>query len=642
MEALEQAVAYLEGMNPDGTAVSNGVGWNKMDAGFGRSLAQQVGRWTPNQAAAAWRLVQKYRATQLAMAGIVLPPEPPDFSAIATRQPKTAYVEPPASVEVVGDRIAVKASFKYKDALKTIPGARWDGTGKAWTYPATPTVAQAIARVLGGQPQAATGKNWDALIAQAEREEKAAALRDHDGHDLDEIPGLAGESWPHQRAGYWWARERDAAMLTFRMRYGKTRTTVGLMRNLPGHPDHVHQILVLCPLSVVAVWPDEIRKHAPAWPVRIVALDKGSVAQKVERIERERTTGERQEVKPLVVIVNYDSARMEPLAGWLLKRHWDLVVLDESHRIKAPGGATSLFVAKLREKARKRVCLTGTPMPHSPLDIYAQYRFLDPGVFGTSFIRFRNRYAIMGGYGQHQVVGWRDTEELNRRVYTMAYRPPDDIVAMPAELHIERTCTLSAKALAVYTALEEDLYAEVEAGSITAANVLVQLLRLAQLAGGVMTLDDGTEQRIDDAKPALLRDVLEDLGDEVVVVMCRFHADLDAVHAQAAALGMASSELSGRRKELDAWQAGRTQVLAVQIQAGGVGINLSRADLMILYSVGYSLGDYDQALARIRVSGKPSVQYIHLTAAGTVDERIRKALEDRADLVEAALRRRDV
>src|SRR5690606_42059487 len=59
------------------------------------------------------------------------------------------------------------------------------------------------------------------------------------------------------------------------------------------------------------------------------------------------------------------------MSEFLLGRAWDMVILDESHKIKAPGGKASLFCARLGQRAVNRLILTGTPMPHSPLDIYA-------------------------------------------------------------------------------------------------------------------------------------------------------------------------------------------------------------------------------------------------------------------------------
>lgn len=300
-----------------------------------------------------------------------------------------------------------------------------------------------------------------------------------------------------------------------------------------------------------------------------------------------------------------------------------------------------MFVDRLRAKAKRRVALTGTPMPHSPLDLYAQYRFVDPSVFGTSYVRYRNRYAIMGGYLQHQVIGWRDMDDLNAKFYSRAYRADRSVIELPDAVHVERYGRLEASASNIYAQLEDELYAEWEGGSLSAANALVKLLRLQQLCGGWLASEDGEYHHLSTAKQSMLKDALEDFGDEPAVVVCRFQRDLDAVHEVAAELKLRSGELSGRRRELQAWQDGETQILALQIQSGGVGIDLTRARYMVLYSVGWSLGDFDQVLARVYRPGQHRpVTYVHLIIADTVDVAIRKALDERADLVESALQRR--
>ena len=132
---------------------------------------------------------------------------------------------------------------------------------------------------------------------------------------------------------------------------------------------------------------------------------------------------------------------------------------------------------------------------------------------------------------------------------------------------------------------------------------------------------------------------LEDIGaEEPVVVFCRFHGDLDAVHDACKTVGYASLELSGRRDELARWQSGEAQVLAVQISSGGVGVDLTRARYSIYYSLSFSLGEYDQALSRVHRPGQTrSVEHIHLVARQTVDEKILRALEKRAEVIQAIL-----
>ncbi|MCK9326896.1 MAG: SWF/SNF helicase family protein, partial [Bacteroidales bacterium] len=191
-----------------------------------------------------------------------------------------------------------------------------------------------------------------------------------------------------------------------------------------------------------------------------------------------------------------------------------------------------------------------------------------------------------------------------------------------------------------YKSLESDFWAGIGTGEITATNALVKLIRLAQLTGGTLLTDDGKEVEVSSAKKALLDEVMEDMEtEEPVVVFARFRKDLDRIAETAAKLGRKSYELSGRRNELKLWQEDTTgSVLAVQEQAGGVGISLVRARYCIYYSVGYSLGDYEQSLARIHRPGQSrGVLYVHLLTEQSIDEAVYGALDARRDVVEAIL-----
>jgi SNF2 family DNA or RNA helicase len=179
-------------------------------------------------------------------------------------------------------------------------------------------------------------------------------------------------------------------------------------------------------------------------------------------------------------------------------------------------------------------------------------------------------------------------------------------------------------------------------GVVTAANAMVKLLRLQQITGGFVKRDgdeEATPVDQENAKAALLADTLEDLAaDEPAVIFCRYHADLDVVHEVGRRLGRKTLELSGRRDELSDWQKGKAPLLAVQISAGGIGVDLTRARYSIYYSLSYSLGEYEQSLSRVHRPGqRRPVTHIHLTARGTVDGRIMKALDRRADVVNSIL-----
>jgi SNF2 family DNA or RNA helicase len=113
---------------------------------------------------------------------------------------------------------------------------------------------------------------------------------------------------------------------------------------------------------------------------------------------------------------------------------------------------------------------------------------------------------------------------------------------------------------------------------------------------------------------------------------------LKAVHIAAKDAGLTSLELSGAKRGLAKWQKGGADVLVVQIQSGAEGIDLTRAHYAIYYSLGFSLGGYEQSLARIHRPGQKSkVTYYHLIVDKSVDVKVYKALKNKKKVIDAML-----
>ncbi|MDD4986630.1 MAG: DEAD/DEAH box helicase, partial [Dehalococcoidales bacterium] len=215
-------------------------------------------------------------------------------------------------------------------------------------------------------------------------------------------------------------------------------------------------------------------------------------------------------------------------------------------------------------------------------------------------------------------------------------------------VHQTREVELNPKTMKMYRELEQDFYAwvETEKGQgheISINNALTKLLRLQQVCSGYVPSDDGETVQTGTEKLDALAEVFDELGQhEPVVVFCRFRHDLAAVHQAAEMAERTSAELSGSKNQLQEWQDGKYNVLAVQIQAGGVGIDLTRACYCVYYSVGFNLGDYEQSLARVHRPGQERTTfYIHILAVDTVDEKVQEALEKKKKIVESILSRNE-
>ena len=437
---------------------------------------------------------------------------------------------------------------------------------------------------------------------------------------------MVGPAWAHQTEALEFISDKPGAMLAMDMGTGKSRVIVDLI----ARKDY-QKVLILAPLSVVGnVWPGEFAKHAPGL-LCVLPLVGQNTKKRQEAAAKALDSG-----RPTAIVMNYDAVWRQSFGDWAMKQNWDLLVMDESHRIKAPGGVASRYCSRLSDRVRHRVALTGTPMSHSPLDIYAQYRALDKSIYGTSFTRFRSRYAVMGGYNRMQVVGYQREAELRDLFYSRAYRvESDDVLDLPSTLSVNLMCELGREGQRLYSEMADEFIADVAGGQITASNALSRLLRLQQITSGYGRLEDGTDVEVDTSKAKVLEDTLTDIGREPVVVFTRFVHDLDVVHRIAAKVGIPSYEVSGRRKDLSEWTSG---VLAVQIQAGGLGLDLTLARYAIYYSLGFSLGDYSQSMARLHRPGQTHpVEYIHILASGTVDETVMDALARREAVIDHIL-----
>jgi SNF2 family DNA or RNA helicase len=455
---------------------------------------------------------------------------------------------------------------------------------------------------------------------------------------------VSTDLWPHQTYCVNRLAPLGSGALFAEPGAGKTLMALALMAD----EWRTDTNLVLCPKSVISVWARQPEVHYPG-TFHIITPTKGTAKDKAAFIVAQLDLASAIHKNALVAL-NYEAMIQPALFGVLKSRRWGLLCCDESHRIKAPAGKASRYASQLADRADHRLILTGTPMPHSPLDIYGQFRACDKSVLGTSAALFRAKYAVIArrttrdGREFEEVVDYRNLRELTDLVDAHSARVRTaDCLDLPEHQDIVLYCELPPRARRVYNDLEATLAAELDKGTLTASNALVRGLRLQQVTNGVVPGPEG-EEEIHTAKLDVLQDLLADLtpdyaaDPEPVVVFCQFHTDLDAVYTAAKGAGRTSLELSGRRNELAAWQAGQADVLAVQIQAGGVGIDLSRARYAVFYSHTWSLGDYEQARARVLRPGQTRhVTYYHIVAENSMDQVVQEALDRKSSVTEAVL-----
>jgi len=423
---------------------------------------------------------------------------------------------------------------------------------------------------------------------------------------------------------------RGAALL-MEMGTGKTLTTIALIGRafLNGL---ISRALIVAPLSVANVWAEEFEKFA-AFDYVLAVLE-GDSGKKADTL-RHMTGTDLQ-----VVVLNYEST-------WRLEeelRKWkpDVIVCDESSRIKNPNAKQSKALHRLAKQVKYRLILTGTPIQNNPLDFFSQYKVLDESIFGPSYYAFRSRYATLGGYGNHQIVGYKNLPELVQKAHSVAYRvTKEEALDLPEMVDETRYVTLDPQGMKIYESLEAASYAELLKGEVVVRNILTQLLRLQQVTGGFIRDDKGGPvQQVSKAKLMALEEIIDDvLGEgKKLVIFARFVPEIDAISKLLAEKGIKHSVISGeiknRSEQVQQFQENpEVKVFVGQIQTTGLGLTLTAANTAIFYSMDFNYANYSQARARIhRIGQRNTCTYIHLVAKDTIDEKVLKTLQRKEDV----------
>ena len=398
----------------------------------------------------------------------------------------------------------------------------------------------------------------------------------------------------------------------------------------------IRRVLIVAPLSILGVWQDEFNNFAD-FDYNLAVLT-GTSAKKIDTLRHLNGSALQ------VAVINYESAwRLEKeLTAW----NPDLIIADEGHKIKTHNISASKAMHRLGARARYRLLLTGTPVTNKAIDVFSQYKFLNPAIFGQSFYAFRNRYFDMVGYGNHTPVLKKSMErELTEKIHSIAYRATKaECLDLPETTDIIRKVELEPQAMLLYRNLVKDSYAELSEGEVTITNVLTKLLRLSQLTGGFLGSDDSSKaEQVSTAKLKVLEDIIDSALEEnkKLVVIARFIPEINAICRMLDKKGVRYSLLTGSVKDRDE-QVAQFQndpdvpVFVGQIATAGLGITLTAASTMVFYSLDYSMSNFEQTKARIHRAGqRVPCTYIYLTAAGTVDEKVLKALKNKANLAKS-------
>lgn len=452
---------------------------------------------------------------------------------------------------------------------------------------------------------------------------------------------IKANPFEHQKKAFEFVMHRfendSGAALLVEMGCGKSLISVAVAGEL-FNERRIRNLLIVCPLSICGVWKEEFSKFADFdYDLKIL---KGSLEKKTETLY----SLEGQALQ--IAVVNYESVwRIEKqIKNW----HPDMIICDESHKIKSHNIAASKSLHKLGEKTSYKLILTGTAITNKAIDIFSQYKFLEPRVFGKSFYTFRNCYFDMVGYGLHTpVLKESMKDELKNNIHSIAFvAKKSECLDLPETTEIIRKIELEPSAMNTYKHLVRDSFAELQNSEVTVTNVLTKILRLSQLTGGFLGDDEGKKvHQISKVKLNALEDIIDDVtsSGKKLVIMARFIPEIEAIKKLLVKKNLSFSVITGdvknRADEISRFQNDADVLVFLgQIATAGLGITLTASSTMVFYSLDYSMSNFEQAKARIHRTGqKENCTYIYLIAKNTVDEKVLKALKNKVNLAKSLI-----
>jgi hypothetical protein len=427
----------------------------------------------------------------------------------------------------------------------------------------------------------------------------------------------------YQQRGATFLYERDAAFLIAPLGAGKGAAALTAVADLVRDRHRRHALVIAPKLVATTVWPAEITVWPHLAPLRIAVLDGGPARRRALL-----ATADTRAVTVIGVdLVPWLTAELAAVAA----DHplFDVLIIDETSRLKDPSGKRSRALLKIAGRFRTRWGLTGTPRPNSSQDLFMPAAIITNGaLWGRAFLPWqRQHFRPRDPFGHDWVALPGAEQQIAADFATVAMTVGDaDMPDLPSLNVVVTPLALPDAVMASYRTMQRQLFAAVADRTIAAASALIATGKLAQLANGFVYGEDGAADAVPvhDLKIAWLRELVDSLDGEPLLIAYEFVEDLRTIRRAFGAIPALGGPTSthAAAQLIAAWNAGALPLLALHPASAGHGLNLQcGGSRMAWLSPSWSAELTEQAIARIYRPGQTQHVTIHVcVATGTVDE----------------------
>lgn len=524
--------------------------------------------------------------------------------------------------------LALKSSYGDRERIKIVGEGKWSKEVKRWLFPLSRSVVDNARKEFG--KIAIEPRIWTLLTSLAAFQKRVQKIKKLKDCPIDESL-VKVELYPHQRVGVKFSQCFEKMGVFDDMGLGKSLTSIymGVWRKSRGE---INKCIILAPKSCKeTVWERQIAEFTNEKSLVVTGTPK-----KRDKIYREF----KDDPQILFCIFGYESFRNDftklKEMGILNsgKNGVEMAIFDEIQKLKNRKTGISRVVKKLQ--VPYVIGLTGTPIHNRIEDLFGVLDPLAPGLLGSNFRLFSKRYLKKGERNDRRIVGYRNLEELRKKVASISIRRnKEEVSNLPEKIYEDRILQMSDPAQKkAYQTMREQLYVWVRDMDdneirIKAAELFTKNIRLSQITSGFLSSPELKEPVwFHSSKVKEIDDILDDYVDSQVVIFTRWIACIDFLYQRYREKYKAVF-LSGRVKDrdrtrvIDAFQSGEAKVCICQIQTASLGIDLSAAKIGIFMGKALlSPGTLAQSESRIHRTGlKEACELISLIVQNSIDER---------------------
>lgn len=464
---------------------------------------------------------------------------------------------------------------------------------------------------------------------------------------------LKTEPYAHQMEALSRSITEDKFAFFMEMGTGKSKVLIDTIATIAGQ-DRIRFAFIIAPKGVYRNWVEkEIPEHFSDEVLYRVFYWQSKKTKAYEKDLKEFFRNDDPGVRIFVMNIEaFSSLRGKNIAQWITTRFGfqGLIAIDESTTIKNSTAKRTKVLIKLAPLFKYRRLLTGSPVTKAPMDLFSQCEFLEPGLLGyESYYSFMHRFAVlrkieMGAHSFQKVVGYRNMDELTRKIDEFSYRVlKKDCLDLPEKTYTVRYVPMSPEQLSMYMDLQKEAVLLLDNGElVTAMQVMTQMLRVQQILSGHVKTDDGEMIEVPTKRLDALLECIEESSGKILI-WSRFRYDIIKITA---ALNKAYGEGSAaayfgdtpddeRQRIVKEFQSPLSDLrfFVGNPATAGYGLTLTEASTVIYYANDFNLETRIQSEDRChRIGQKNPVTYIDLISEGTIDEKIVGSLRNKIDI----------